>query len=351
MDSFRFIAITGVLLYHFTYRWSVPSTGGRVCPYGQYFGNIFRLGSLGPHFFFIISGFVITLTLEKTKTPGAFAKARFLRLFPALLLCTLLTFLIGIALDNDAIFPAAFPIRNFLPSLTLVSPSVWNLLNIHGLGWINGSYWSLWTELQFYALSGLVYFLNKKRYLRNMLWLTLGLCCTRSIPGLKTVAEAFNITFFIPLFMMGILFYQLYQIRHGKPASVIRLSKQPLILTLLLFLYLSAYSPDYQTVIAYACMIVLFLLMIYRKSFLFFLDNRFLVRIGVISYTIYLIHENVGILLIHTYGGYLGKYSPLSPFIVTGLIWLFSEYSYRLYEQPLSRLFSYLSRKQKPPSP
>ncbi|HTD39422.1 MAG TPA: acyltransferase family protein, partial [Mucilaginibacter sp.] len=76
LDSFRFIAILSVMLFHFTYSWTARD------PYGKFFLHIFHYGYLGVQFFFMISGFVISYTLENTPNLLSFYKNRFSRLFP-----------------------------------------------------------------------------------------------------------------------------------------------------------------------------------------------------------------------------------------------------------------------------
>jgi peptidoglycan/LPS O-acetylase OafA/YrhL len=73
-----------------------------------------------------------------------------------------------------------------------------------------------------------------------------------------------------------------------------------------------------------------------RRKYLSCLENPVLRRIGIISYSIYLIHEDIGVLLINKYGGALGRFSVLSPFIVMILMTVFAETSYRFYEQRAS---------------
>jgi peptidoglycan/LPS O-acetylase OafA/YrhL len=50
LDSFRFLAVMGVLLFHFTFLWKDK------CPYGDYFGSLFRYGYLGVQFFSLFPG-------------------------------------------------------------------------------------------------------------------------------------------------------------------------------------------------------------------------------------------------------------------------------------------------------
>src|ERR1700755_1312107 len=107
LDSFRFIAVLSVFLYHFTNSWV------SLYPYGNFFGHIFRFGYLGVNFFFMISGFVISYTLENTPNLSSFYKNRFSRLFPPMLLCTIIIFVILSLLDDDYLFRNAHEIKNF----------------------------------------------------------------------------------------------------------------------------------------------------------------------------------------------------------------------------------------------
>src|SRR5258706_4991330 len=110
LDSFRFLAVMGVLLFHFTFLWKDK------CPYGDYFGSFFRYGYLGVQFFFIISGFVISYTLEGTDSLSSFWKNRFIRLFPPLLACTIITFGVAGILDSHLLFSDSHKAINFLPT-------------------------------------------------------------------------------------------------------------------------------------------------------------------------------------------------------------------------------------------
>ena len=74
LDTFRGIAAMAVLLYHYTSR------------YNEFFDSTsvlsFSYGWMGVPLFFMLSGFVITLTVNRCKSPFDFLYRRFIRLYP-----------------------------------------------------------------------------------------------------------------------------------------------------------------------------------------------------------------------------------------------------------------------------
>ena len=86
LDGLRGLAIALVLLFHAYAGWT-----GQV-PYGAAYADIgvFKFGWLGVELFFLISGFVIFMTLDKTASFGVFLYKRWVRLFPAMLLASAL---------------------------------------------------------------------------------------------------------------------------------------------------------------------------------------------------------------------------------------------------------------------
>ena len=105
LDGYRALAIGMVVLYHYFARWTPPDHAANLYPYGPVLRDAFSFGYLGVNFFFIISGFVIGMTLERCKTPGEFFVRRFARLWPAMLACSIITFA-GLSLVPAAPFPA-----------------------------------------------------------------------------------------------------------------------------------------------------------------------------------------------------------------------------------------------------
>ena len=93
LDGFRAIAILSVVLYHYFDRWNDPQF-----PY--FGGSFFHNGALGVPFFFMISGFVIYYTLENTASFKLFWKKRFIRLFPSLLIASVITYCFLLLFDQ-----------------------------------------------------------------------------------------------------------------------------------------------------------------------------------------------------------------------------------------------------------
>src|ERR1700741_1455059 len=115
LDGFRAIAILCVILFHYYSRWTIPSSTTNLYPYGNRF-DFFGYGYLGVEFFFIISGFVIAFTLHRTEGMLVFWKKRMVRLFPAMLFCSLITLVVLRLADAEDIFPAGHSMLNFFVS-------------------------------------------------------------------------------------------------------------------------------------------------------------------------------------------------------------------------------------------
>lgn len=152
LDGLRGLAILMVILFHAYARWS------DLYPYGRQFAGVpvFAYGMLGVQLFFLISGFVILMTLEKCATFLSFMLKRWLRLFPAMLICSLFIFLTASFFSER---PAGLPIlRDMLPGLSFVEPYVWSKVLGSPQGALEGVFWSLYVEVKFYVLFGLLYF-------------------------------------------------------------------------------------------------------------------------------------------------------------------------------------------------
>lgn len=136
LDGLRGIAALAVLLYHFDF------TSGHLAAYG----------ALGVELFFVISGFVMLMTLEKLGSVREFAIGRMARLYPAYLASVLIT---GVVL-------LAFPeYPRYAPDLGSVLVNATMLQKFVGVRDIIDPYWTLAFELWFYVVIAALFALKR----------------------------------------------------------------------------------------------------------------------------------------------------------------------------------------------
>ena len=275
VDSLRGLAALSVVLFHYTTRFA-ELFGASQPP-----SLSFPLGSFGVNLFFIISGFVIFMTLEKTSRPMYFVVSRFSRLFHAYWVAIIVTFAITHWLG--------------LPGkLVDMATALANLIMIHGLfriPHVDGVYWTLEVELLFYCGMFLLYRFNRLHLIHYAL---LGLLVLRVVYfvlkqtfGIElswTLSRIFILNY-IPWFALGISIC-LATTRHGagnwrKPAMTAGCA----ILTLLIVS--SWFVALLGTILALAVFFA-------AKGRLAPLRHPILVWLGSITYPLYLLHENIG---------------------------------------------------------
>jgi len=238
---------------------------------------------------------------------------------------------------------------NFLFSFTFVHPSIWNLvLSRNDIGYVDGAYWSLWTEVIFYVAAALVYFsFVRKDFLRKWLIVMLALQMLRAVtsptvttmlqpPAGELLAPVYDLFLFLDLsywiyFTVGIFFYSLFkQRKHGAfdwAAAIV--------LAALQLYYIKAEPVRYL----FVAMIAIFTVLVHRPRWLGFLRWRPLVLIGLISYPLYLIHEIVGVQLTSDLASFIGDHwiQGLIPLVTTMILILFCYLVFVYYERPAIR--------------
>lgn len=355
LDGFRAIAIIAVMLFHY---FSSYLYVDQYYPY-KFRYNYFGYGYLGVEFFFIISGFVISYTLLQTNSIAEFWKKRWIRLFPSMLIASIIIFLVFLFVNDKTIFPQSQKALNFLPGLIFGNPELFNsifkLFSINlKVDYLNGSFWSLWPEIQFYFLASIIYFINRKNFLVNYLicagiiigteWLF------KNIGGSNIfhfnangsyldnykmwISNGFNLPTYLIHFTIGVLFFQLYSDRQNKKPTSLFVK----IMVALFAIYFIKSGIQNEVRLVFFCMLLLFSLFIYLPSALRFLENKIIVTIGVASYFIYLIHENIGLMLIYKVGSKFGYFSFLFTFVIIGVIVYLSVIYTRLIDIKISGL-------------
>ncbi|MDB5508032.1 MAG: hypothetical protein JWL93_501 [Hyphomicrobiales bacterium] len=318
IDGLRGLAILMVIGFHVFSRW--PD----LVPYGEdyrYFPP-FRLGHLGVQLFFLISGYVILLTLQRSGSGVSFVQKRWLRLFPAMLLCSAFIFLTALWFPER---PAGSPVlKDTISGLLFVSP-FW-LERIVGGQWgqLEGVFWSLFVEVQFYAVFAVMFFCAGRSAAIGFIILLFGISVAVlhdalpwvATPELKGLIEATGFRHF-GWFAAGASYY-LYRQEGNVPA---------------LYVSLAAAAAACWTMHTWgaaagsAVLVTLFVAAVSSSRVARLAANPALVFFGFVSYPLYLLHENLMVAMIIQMGTIFPKMPglllPVIPLLfVTSLAWL-----------------------------
>jgi len=337
LDLFRFISITLVVFFHYLSRWTPPFHTESYYPYGSRFNEleIIKNGGVGVLFFFMISGFVILFTLERTSSIRLFFTNRLIRLWPTMALCSIIIFLTVRILDPLNLFKA-FEVgyRNFLPSLTFTSPMFWNTQ------FMDSSFWSIEIEVKFYILSALVYYLSGKHF--GAIWtsFTLLVLGMNAILNLSYL-EYFLFPKFLPFFSAGILFYIIFKKQNF-------LWVWAALILMVFFCMLTRESTVDKLLIS--IFYLLFLVFIFKEQWLSWANHQIILAVGLASYPFYLLHQHIGVILINHLSYLLplnGNWTIAYPIMIYLLLFLFSYIIYITFEGPVHRkLRVYFASKQ-----
>jgi peptidoglycan/LPS O-acetylase OafA/YrhL len=283
IDAFRAIAILTVLLFHYTFRWGPMNDAGQQDFY-HYPVNVnwFQYGWLGVDLFFVISGFVIFMTILKCRSIYDFAFRRIARLYPVYLVCMTITFVL-MRLWGPAEFQATN--MDYLIGLTMQSANF-------GIHWVDGAYWSLLVEAKFYFWIGIVYFLARRHFVPVWCLLMVAVTAVREIHPFL-VDGIFSATN-LPFFTAGIGFFMLYRDK--------RLDRQSILLFVVSAVTYAVTWRHFPLVVHgyVAGIVVMFSLFVTGK--LDWLRQDWLLFIGAISYPLYLLHQFIGVTMI-VHGG------------------------------------------------
>lgn len=221
LDLLRGFAALSVVCYHFT---GTLTRGGFLAKFhSPILDPAFSWGYLGVEVFFVISGFVIPYSLLKTTyTPRDFFpyfSKRIARICPpayVLIGLTLLQWLVvDFILHHDAKRLNAVTDEQVVSNLLF-------LVSFTGHEWINGVFWTLAVEFQFYVVIGLLFnTLFTGATVARFLALGTLLCGLNYLPGLPSE----NFFRYAGLFMQGgatlLYFTQVFSLRQYLSCLVV----------------------------------------------------------------------------------------------------------------------------------
>jgi len=149
VDLLRFLAALAVVFFHYSFR-GYAADGMSIMPY-PLLASVSKYGYLGVQLFFMISGFVILMTASSGAGLRGFVVSRIIRLYPAFWVCCTITFLVTLFIGGSLYVVS---LGQYLTNMTLLSGFL-------GVASVDGAYWSLFVEIQFYALVAIVLILKK----------------------------------------------------------------------------------------------------------------------------------------------------------------------------------------------
>ncbi len=288
LDAFRGIAAVWVMLFHFGLRYQNADM-----PYVEQVPQVRDLaravfawlpdfGVMPVAWFFIISGFVMTWTLERCRTWRDFAASRAARLYPVYWAA------VTVIVAAEVLQPLpgqGVGLAKYLANLTMIQ-------GIFGVGHVSGVFWSLTVELIFYiGMACLLRFgLVGRLYAICTVW---ALACLANhllaLGGIEVFwrVQKYALLNYGHFLIAGIMFYQLW--RGRRPAASIA------IIAICLLSVFLAYTP--ATAVVYSLFFALMWLAM--RGRLGFIANRPMVWLGSISYALYLVHEGLGFRLMY----------------------------------------------------
>jgi peptidoglycan/LPS O-acetylase OafA/YrhL len=276
LDALRGLAALAVVVFHFT------SHFDRLYGHTGPLPFTFDVGNYGAHLFFVISGFVIFMTLERTKRVMDFIVSRFSRLFPAYWVALAVTLL---AVQTVGLPGQHVSMRDAIVNLTMMA----DFFDAHE---VDGSYWTLQIELFFY-LQMIVWFvigaLSRVRVV-IVVWLLLALVygIEASIGvSLSYTLRELLIVRYIPFFAAGVLLYRAYR---GNDRGWVTAAY--------LATCVGAVWTLWSWVEALVLVVCMGLFALFVLGKLRILRHPVFVFFGTVSYTLYLLHQSIGFILI-----------------------------------------------------
>ncbi|MFC3661151.1 acyltransferase family protein [Luteimonas notoginsengisoli] len=276
LDALRGLAAMAVVLYHYSTQYGDEIGHASRLPFG------FPEGNYGVYLFFMISGFVILMSLERSHSAMDFVVSRVSRLFPA--------YWSAVALTAAVVWACGMPwqllpAHDLLLNFTMVQ-------QILGGRHLDGSYWTLQVELFFYVQMLLWFMAGQLARIHWVIaaWLLLAVSYSLAVRyhmHFSYTAREVLLLRHIAFFGLGILFHRM----HGHPGEKVR---NVCMIGLCLGTIAFVGPPVLLLVAVFGCIVFWLAL----AGDLQWLRARPLVLLGGLSYSLYLLHQAVGFALI-----------------------------------------------------
>lgn len=326
IDGLRGAAVLAVVLYH--YFQAYP----RHYPYGDGLFLLAKYGDLGVELFFVISGFVISLSLAHQTGPLRFAVKRVARLWPAMAVCSVITFAFVHIADSSFSREVQGGLSGFVASWTFTSQRFWH--SAFGFdGYVDVVYWTLAIEIRFYLVAAAIFWLVPAGRFATaapmvlLLMQFLAAVAQSAVPGLvpQVLIEGLFLAY-AHLFAAGITFAAVYAGARSKREAA-----------LLFWSFAVAFvrAEDSWEVVFLALIYLAVAACALRLRVASLLAWRPLAGLGLVSYPVYLLHNYIGVTLLSLLpAGLAGEAYVFAAALVLGGIVVLSMAVFRLVELP-----------------
>jgi peptidoglycan/LPS O-acetylase OafA/YrhL len=301
LDALRLVAAVAVVAFHFT-AYPAPQWGRAVSEVFPSLGALTSYGAFGVQLFFVISGFVILMSAWGRTIPS-FVASRVSRIYPAYWTAVILAVFLFRVLWPEG---KQVSLHQALVNLTMMQTGF-------GVSDVDGVYWTLWTELCFYIIIAV--------FMRVGITTSRVLVFCAAWPLLSTFAagsdNALVVSFFMPrhaaLFAGGMVLHVIYREGRSLIAGLV----------LALDVIVAGHAtyagwfhkvevntgrdlPDatvWLVVLACFGLVALATLSPLRN-----VRSRWLTRLGLLTYPLYLVHQYWGLWIIqHLYPALPGR--------------------------------------------
>lgn len=340
LDGMRFLAIVPVILQHANERLHKYGTFPDLSEGEQWLSFLISRGTVGVFLFFAISGFILSLPFAQGRTRESYSeylKRRLFRIEPPFLLW-ITVFALVLLIKGD--YPGGELVRHFLATITYTHQFFYGDYSI-----INPVAWSLEVEIQFYLLAPFLasaYF-GIRHVAERRAVLIWGIFCYvifQHAVGWHLMPFKASLLGQLPHFLIGMLAADLYT----RPLKSFRTSYLwdalfPVLVLTLAFTWTEELG---KMLLFEAALLLVFIASIYGKILRKFLSLSWVVIIGGMCYSLYLIHLPMlegFYLLVGKFGqwsGYIGQLS-ITLSIALPMILFSGVIAYRWIEQPFMK--------------
>ncbi len=296
LEGLRFLAIIPVVIQHCVERWYRNAYTPGISAFSDALINYCLGGGVGVYLFYAISGFILPLPFAIKRMSGqpmgslkTYFMRRLTRLEPPYILVMLLLAITALALHKMS---TGETLGYFFTGITYSSTLVYRHFNM-----LNPVIWSLEVEIQFYIIAPFITYLifGVKDFAQRNLLITGSMLLVIFIQEQTGISNGLNVLRYTILgqlqyFLVGILMVNLYLQQKLQPGSSTRwwdLAATISIFSMIAFRWVTGYG---KTMLFVFILSILFIGAFRSGAFNRFIKRPWIMAIGGMCYTIYLLH-------------------------------------------------------------